>query len=262
MKIFIFFCLASIAYADKLGYNYQPVAHSNEGLSFTPGAQPRAAPSAPTQEAPALPAAIPATAQPAPAAAHPAPAATAAPAPAAPAITQYEKEFYTFTAPQAEFDDAAGHQTIANSLKKNLRVVFIKTPESKALENAALSLAKQGSEDKTAIYVLTKQADLGSLGQQLQAIQSQSSHKPEVHFIKYRTPQDATHAQQAIQQQYDSLPGSSHNSNEGTAPVLNFASQAPAAAVAAPAGPGNKYLPANPVPTPAYLPPSLRLFRH
>ncbi|XP_054091387.1 uncharacterized protein LOC105220390 [Zeugodacus cucurbitae] len=286
MRGFIVLCLLATAFADKLAYNYQPVPHSIEGLSFTPGASSvgahhgispspeqvapvastRSIASAQTLAAPVAPAPIapaqiaPAPIAPAPVAPAPAPAPAQAPAPA-PVVTEYQKEFYTYTAPQADFDDAAGQEDIANSAKKSLRVVFIKAPENKGIEKATLNLAKQAAEEKTAIYVLTKQADIGSLGQQLQSIRTQSS-KPEVHFVKYRTPQDAANAQQAIQQQYESLPGSSRNSNEGSAPVLNFASQAVAAAAPAHAGPGAEYLPANAVPSQEYLPPSLRRFRN
>ncbi|SPP81074.1 Hypothetical predicted protein [Drosophila guanche] len=37
MRAFIVLCLVAVACADKLGYNYQPVGHSNSGLSFAPG---------------------------------------------------------------------------------------------------------------------------------------------------------------------------------------------------------------------------------
>uniref|UniRef100_A0A1I8MA40 Uncharacterized protein n=1 Tax=Musca domestica TaxID=7370 RepID=A0A1I8MA40_MUSDO len=57
--------------------------------------------------------------------------------------------------------------------------------------------------------------------------------------------QDAANAQRAIQGQYDSLGGPSHSINGGVAPVLNFASQAPAAAAPAASAPGASYLPAS-----------------
>ncbi|XP_012156675.1 uncharacterized protein LOC101451200 [Ceratitis capitata] len=168
--------------------------------------------------------------------------------PAAPAT--YDKEFYTFTAPENEFENDNDGKQIT-SIKKNLRVIFIKSPENKGLENAALQLAKQAADDKTAIYVLQKQTDIGSLAQQLQTARSQQSNKPEVHFVKYRTPEDAANAQKAIQSQYNQLAGNSQAHNGGVAPVLNFASRAPAAPGAAPKTPANAYLPSS----------VLRLFR-
>ena len=137
---------------------------------------------------------------------------------------EYSKEFYSFTAPEAEFADDQANQQIADSLKKNLRVVFIKGPENKGLENAALSLARQASEDRTAIYVLNKQADIGDLANKLNALRNNNQQKPEVHFVKYRTAQDAEHAKHAIQSQYDTLQGTSHSHDGGAADVLNFAS--------------------------------------
>ncbi|XP_036325274.1 uncharacterized protein LOC118738443 [Rhagoletis pomonella] len=167
---------------------------------------------------------------------------------------EYNKEFYTYSAPENEFDDAGANDQIAHSLKKNLRVVFIKGPENNGLENAALQLAKAAGDERTAIYVLSKQADIGDLANRLNSLQS-NTNKPEVHFVKYRTPADAENAQRAIQSQYDSLPGPSTSNSGGAAPVLNFASQAPAAP--APVAPSNSYIPPQ-APQASYLPPSRR----
>lgn len=139
--------------------------------------------------------------------------------------TEYNKEYFSYTAPEEEFNDLEGAQRLATIMRKNLRVLFIKTPENKGLTNAAFELAKQNAESKTAIYVLTKQSDVGELAHQLQNIQQSQSAKPEVHFVKYRTPEDAVRAQQIIQQEYDALGGPSRVSNEGVAPVLDFSSK-------------------------------------
>ncbi|XP_011181907.1 uncharacterized protein LOC114803492 [Zeugodacus cucurbitae] len=169
---------------------------------------------------------------------------------------EFNKEYYTYSAPEHEFDDAGAADNIGNSLKKNLRVVFIKGPENSGLENAALQLAKSAGEERTAIYVLSKQADIGDLANKLNSVQSTAS-KPEVHFVKYRTQADAENAQRAIQSQYDTLPGASSNHNGGSAPVLDFASKAAAAPApaAAPAAPANTYIPPQ---AQAYLPPGRR----
>ncbi|XP_039964123.1 uncharacterized protein LOC126758343 [Bactrocera neohumeralis] len=169
-------------------------------------------------------------------------------------VNEYNKEFYSYSAPEHEFDDAGDAGQLANSLKKNLRVVFIKGPENTGLENAALQLAKSAGDERTAIYVLSKQADIGDLANKLNSINHQTQ-KPEVHFVKYRTPADAENAQRAIQSQYDSLPGPSTSNNGGAAPVLNFASQAPVAPAPAPVAPANSYIP----PQASYLPPGRRV---
>jgi len=46
-----------------------------------------------------------------------------------------------------------------------------------------------------------------------------------VHFVKYRTPEDALNAQRTIQQEYERLGGSSTSHNGGVAPVLDFATK-------------------------------------
>jgi len=139
--------------------------------------------------------------------------------------TEFNKEFFTYSAPEADFEDNRSISDLAQSLKKNLRVVFIRAPENKGLENAALALAKQAAEQQTAIYVLTKQGDLSSLANQLQNLNHVSASKPEVHFVKYRTQEDALNAQRTIQQEYERLGGSSTSHNGGVAPVLDFATK-------------------------------------
>ncbi|XP_037724057.1 keratin, type II cytoskeletal 3 [Drosophila subpulchrella] len=163
-----------------------------------------------------------------------------APAP----VAELEKEFFTFTANEQDFDEPQQLEKVSSALNKALRVVFIKGPENKGLENAALALAKQAAQQETAIYVLNKQADIGDLANKLNAIRSNNNNKPEVHFVKYRTPEDAANAQRAIQGQYDQLGGSSQAHNGGVAPVLNFASAGPVRQAAA-QNPDNSYLPSS-----------------
>ncbi|XP_013099481.1 DNA topoisomerase 3-alpha-like isoform X2 [Stomoxys calcitrans] len=239
MRSFIVLCLVAVACADKLGYNYQPVGHSDSGLSFAPGGAAGGSGfgggntggfggGSSGVSSGGL-------------GGGNSGASFDAPAPAA----EFEKEFYTFTADESEFADPHAAEKAASSVKQALRVVFIKGPENKGLEDAALALAKSASSQKTAIYVLNKQTDIGDLANKLNAINSASSNKPEVHFVKYRTPEDAANAQRAIQGQYDSLGGKSQSVNGGVAPVLNFASQAPARAGPAPQAPQNSYLPSS-----------------
>ncbi|EDV92639.1 rRNA 2'-O-methyltransferase fibrillarin [Drosophila grimshawi] len=169
-----------------------------------------------------------------------APASYNAPAPAA----ELEKEFFTYTANEQDFDEPAALEKVSGSLNKALRVIFIKGPENRGLENAALALAKQAAQQETAIYVLNKQSDIGDLANKLNAVRSNNNNKPEVHFVKYRTPEDAANAQRAIQGQYDQLGGTSKSHDGGVAPSLNFASQGPVRQVNA-QSPDNSYLPTS-----------------
>ncbi|KAH8363241.1 hypothetical protein KR084_007515 [Drosophila pseudotakahashii] len=113
----------------------------------------------------------------------------------------FHKHFYAFEAP---YDSGAEEvESKLSSLgQKNLQVVFIKAPENKAVVGALSALAKQTSEDKTAIYVLNKQTDANELASEISALKSQRKHKPQVHFVKYRTEEEAAQAQQYIQAQY------------------------------------------------------------
>ncbi|TMW46765.1 hypothetical protein DOY81_008158 [Sarcophaga bullata] len=174
---------------------------------------------------------------------------------------EFEKEFYTFSAPEGDFHDGNAAEKISHALKRNLRVVFIKGPEQTGIENAALQLAKSAADQRTAIYVLSKQADISDLTNKLSALSKNKDNKPEVHFVKYRTPADAENAQRTIQAQYDSLPGTSSTSNSDNAPVLDFSSKtrtssagSPGSSGSAAAAPNNGYIP----PQSSYLPPSRR----
>ncbi|BFF92117.1 uncharacterized protein DMAD_10246 [Drosophila madeirensis] len=156
------------------------------------------------------------------------------------------KEFYSFYANEADFEDPDAQRKIAASLKKSVRVIFIKGPENRGYENAVLALAKQAAEQKTAIYVLHKQTDINELANKFNAVRQNANQKPEVHFVKYRTPEDAANAQRAIQSQYDNLGGSSQSINGGVAKALNFASRSPAPVRAGQVqAPNSDYLPAS-----------------
>ncbi|EDW58658.1 uncharacterized protein [Drosophila virilis] len=272
--VFLCCCLAALASADKLGYNYQPVAHSGTGLSFAPGgAASNVSPSYASGPAPASdstnagfaqPSSVESSYQPSGSIAEP-----SADAPNyAAAQPKLQKEFFTYTANEEDFQDAADSEKVSGSLNKALRVVFIKGPESRGLEQAALALSKQAGQQDTAIYVLNNQADIADLANKLNAIRSNTNNKPEVHFVKYRTPEDAAKAQQAIEGQYDQLGGSASRQDGGVAPVIDFASKGPAPAAVPeasapapqaaepeavepvssyipPVTPGSTYLPAN-----------------
>ncbi|XP_061399192.1 uncharacterized protein LOC133334892 [Musca vetustissima] len=248
MRAFIVLCLVAVACADKLGYNYQPVGHSSSGLSFTPGTGVGSASNVVSSYtggvgsyngqqgsiAPSYNGGV---------ASYEGQGSSGVPSVAPQA--ELEKEFYTFSANDADFNDPASSNQYDSAVKRGIRVIFIKGPENNGLEDAAVALAKNAAQQETAIYVLNKQADLSNLANKLNTINTGNNNKPEVHFVKYRTPEDAANAQRAIQGQYDSLGGPSHNFNGGVAPVINFASQAPVADAPAASAPGATYLPAS-----------------
>ncbi|XP_011181906.2 uncharacterized protein LOC105211912 [Zeugodacus cucurbitae] len=231
MRAFLILCsVVSTAYAASLGYNYE----SNNGPALGGGFVGGAALAGPSYGGQALSG---------PSYGGQAVASPSYSAPA-PAPVEVNKEFFSYSAPEHEFNDIGDAGQIANSLKKNLRVIFIKGPQNSGLENAALQLAKSANEERTAIYVLNKQADIGDLANRLNALNHRSAHKPEVHFVKYRTPADAENAKHAIQSQYDNLGGNTSSYSSGVAPVLDFATK-PAAPVAQ--QPESSYLPPNKV---------------
>ncbi|KAH8359320.1 hypothetical protein KR093_005741, partial [Drosophila rubida] len=234
-----FIGLIAVVCADKLGYNYQPVDHSSSGLSFTPGNI--GYNQGLDQSGYVSPADNGAIGRDQGISAGPSSAADQA----YQAPVELTKEFFTYTADEGDFQAPANADQLSNGLRKALRVIFIKGPENSGIEDAALSLARQSAEQQTAIYVLTKQANVNDLANKLNTIRNNNNNKPEVHFVKYRTPEDAVNAQRAIQGQYDQLGGVSSHQEGGVAPVLNFASQAPVAAPAPAQEPLNSYLPSS-----------------
>ncbi|XP_055847408.1 keratin, type I cytoskeletal 14-like [Episyrphus balteatus] len=141
-----------------------------------------------------------------------------------PQTVEYSKQFFSFEAPEEIQEEGTVTKQLSNVLKKNLQVVFIKAPENNQATNAALQLAKQAIEQRTAIYVLSKQNDGAQLVGQLQQIQESVPTVPEVRIVKYRTPQDLAYAKEIIQAQYEQTGGSTQNFDGGVAPVLNYAS--------------------------------------
>ncbi|XP_055902255.1 mucin-19-like [Eupeodes corollae] len=145
-----------------------------------------------------------------------------------PQTVEYSKQFYHFEAPEEIQESGQITKQLSNVLKKNLQVIFINAPENTAATNAALQLAKQAIEQRTAIYVLSKESEPAQLVGQLQQIQENIQNKPEVRIIKYRTAEDLERAKLEIQSQYEATGGSTETFNGGVVPVLNYASDAEA----------------------------------
>ena len=130
------------------------------------------------------------------------------------------KNFFIHSAPEeteAEIDEELAD--LAQQPRKHYNVLFVKTP-SQTNRAAALNLAKAIKEEKTVVYVLAKKTSAADLQEAIQQA-PQTVNKPEVFFIKYRTPEEAANAQRQIQSQYDSLGGSTIISDEGVAPATS-----------------------------------------
>ncbi|XP_034486888.1 uncharacterized protein LOC117791288 [Drosophila innubila] len=138
-------------------------------------------------------------------------------APRSPLTTEY----FSYSAPPE--DDQILPLQAARQLAKAFtppqQVVFIRTPETNLFTLTAKQLAAQNSLN---IYVLQRQLDAATLDQQRAAIEQQSGHKPTVHFVKYRTPEDVSRALNSLRSSYDHLPGRSHIHAVETAKVIQL----------------------------------------
>lgn len=129
------------------------------------------------------------------------------------------KRFFIHSAPEDAEEDVKEKHITVGVPKKNYNVVFIKSP-AKSNKKTAIKISPAPTEEKTVIYVLSKKTDASDV--QAEVVEhATTTAKPEVFFIKYKTNEEAAHAQEQIQAQYDALGGSSQVSDEGVAPVTS-----------------------------------------
>ncbi|XP_055905367.1 uncharacterized protein LOC129940872 [Eupeodes corollae] len=130
------------------------------------------------------------------------------------------KSFFIHSAPEETEEEVQEELSqLSQQPRKHYNVLFIKSP-SQTNKAAALNFAKSLNEEKTVVYVLTKKTTAADLQEAVRDA-PQKTIKPEVFFIKYRTPEEAANAQRQIQSQYDTLGGSSTISDEGFAQVTS-----------------------------------------
>ncbi|KAH8243047.1 hypothetical protein KR032_003852, partial [Drosophila birchii] len=130
------------------------------------------------------------------------------------------KNFFIHSAPEESEDEVQDElNQLAQQPRNHYNVLFVKTP-AQTNRAAALNLAKSLKQEKTVVYVLAKKTSAADL-QDAIAEAPQHINKPEVFFIKYRTPEEALNAQRQIQSQYDTLGGSSTITDEGVAPITS-----------------------------------------
>ncbi|KAH8354553.1 hypothetical protein KR084_007813, partial [Drosophila pseudotakahashii] len=131
------------------------------------------------------------------------------------------KDIYVHVPPAEEPEDRYPQPVLPPAPpRKHYRIVFIKAP-TPSVTKAALRIKQAPVEEKTIIYVLTKKPDPLDLQTAIEEIAPKQPSKPEVFFIKYKTQEEAAHAQRTIQAQYDQLGGTSQVSDEGVAPVTS-----------------------------------------
>ncbi|XP_037808521.1 uncharacterized protein LOC119601579 [Lucilia sericata] len=129
------------------------------------------------------------------------------------------KRFFIHSAPEDVDEDYKEKHITVGVPKKNYNVVFIKSP-AKSNKKTAIKISPAPNEEKTVIYVLSKKTDASDI--QAEVIEHPTTTaKPEVFFIKYKTNEEANHAQEQIQAQYDALGGTSQVTDEGVAPVTS-----------------------------------------
>ncbi|XP_049303076.1 probable LIM domain-containing serine/threonine-protein kinase DDB_G0286997 [Bactrocera dorsalis] len=130
------------------------------------------------------------------------------------------KDIYVHVAPEEQEERYQRPVLPPPPPRKHYRIVFIKAPSPKP-SAAALRINQAPTEEKTIIYVLTRKPDPLDLEAAYQEAAPKQPSKPEVYFIKYRTQEEAQHAQRTIQEQYDQLGGTTQVSDEGIAPVTS-----------------------------------------
>ncbi|XP_073816604.1 uncharacterized protein [Musca autumnalis] len=127
------------------------------------------------------------------------------------------KRFFIHSAPEEYGVEVQEHDIAVGTPRKNYNVVFVKAPAEKQ-QKVKVRVTPALNEEKTAVYVLSKKADAPIVETLVQEPVTTTS-KPEVAFIKYRTNEEAEHAQHKIQAEYDRLGGSTSVSDEGVSVV-------------------------------------------
>ncbi|XP_067639234.1 uncharacterized protein [Eurosta solidaginis] len=129
------------------------------------------------------------------------------------------KQFFLVSAAEEDPEEPTQRtkHIIIGRPQKNYRVVFIKAPTS---DNSNLKFTAEYApqEEKTVIYVLSKKSNDLDIDEIATPAPTKPS-KPEIFFIKYKTPEEAKAAQKEIQEQYDSLGGTSEFSDDGVVPI-------------------------------------------
>jgi len=110
---------------------------------------------------------------------------------------QINKHFYIHSAPEDHDEQQIVRYVNVGRPQKNYRVVFINAPTS-TTSKAKIIANIAPVEEKTAIYVLSKKSNALDVSAEV-VTQRPVANKPEVFFVKYKTPQEAAHAQQTIQ---------------------------------------------------------------
>ncbi|XP_073828550.1 uncharacterized protein [Musca autumnalis] len=129
------------------------------------------------------------------------------------------KQFYLVSAPEDNEGQTKQKHLVLGRPQKTYRVVFIKAPASDNA-NVKYSAEYAPQEEKTVIYVLSKKESELNAGDIATPAPTEAS-KPEVFFIKYKTPEEAEAAQREIQNEYDKLGGTNEFSDEGVAPITS-----------------------------------------
>lgn len=112
------------------------------------------------------------------------------------------KDIYIHAAPEEPEEQYSQPQFPNLPPRKHYRIVFIKAP-TQSIKQQSIRLSQAPTEEKTIIYVLSKKDDQVDIQAALQEIQPTQPSKPEVYFIKYKTQEEAVHAQRQIQGIYE-----------------------------------------------------------
>lgn len=110
------------------------------------------------------------------------------------------KQFYLISAPDDSDSQPKQKHLVLGRPQKNYRVVFIKAPGSDNA-NVKYSAEYAPQEEKTVIYVLSKK-DSELDANDIATPAPTEPSKPEVFFIKYKTPEEAEAAQREIQSKF------------------------------------------------------------
>ncbi|XP_026280447.2 zinc finger RNA-binding protein-like [Frankliniella occidentalis] len=136
------------------------------------------------------------------------------------------KHVYAFAAPEEPAVRASVRVQAPVNKKKHYKLVFIKAPQQQTVVDSDITLPAQ-EEEKTLIYVLSKNQKQVQPEIRIKQAQSSKHAKPEVFFLKYKNEQEAQAiASGAISGQSADVPAQGEIISDGSVSILGKSSGA------------------------------------
>ena len=108
------------------------------------------------------------------------------------------KNFYSFSGPEDHEEKTVIHHINIGKPQKYYKVIFINSPAS-STNRALIKAHVAPTEEKTVVYLLSKNQNDLKVESEIDEPAPTQPSKPEVVFVKYKTPEEIRHLQESVQ---------------------------------------------------------------